>query len=63
MQIQQKDIDNIFRIYSIINEKYNNDEIKSYLIRKAQLDVINRIKLKELGNKNFHIDIDINSLN
>ena len=24
---------------------------------------INRIKLKELGNKNFHIDIDINSLN
>ena len=47
----------------MINEKYNNDEIKSYLIRKAQLDVINRIKLKELGNKNFHIDIDINSLN
>ena len=47
----------------MINEKYNNDEIKSYLIRKAQLDVINRIKLKELGNKKFHIDIDINSLN
>ena len=67
MQIQQKDIDNIFRIYSIINEKYNNwkkykdfyetIEDEHIKILAKQYNQINNTLEKNLTDINYILDI------
>ena len=67
MKIEQKDIDNIFRIYDIINEKYNNTkkDINIYnttqdndIITLAEQHIqINNTLEKNLTDINYILDI------